>query len=143
MPALNESSIVIADYPTGLNSVTLDIDPSTYNPFRSPIRGNSLKVLDGTVVHQFFGLQTADFVIQMSGIITSYETLEALWIKYRQGGGGQEFTLTDWYPNKFRVLFSPGLESFLPEYIAGACTAHNYTLNFVVLEVLEWFGASY
>ncbi len=143
MPGLNASSVTLADYPTGLNLVTFDIDPSTYNPFTVGIRGNSMKVLDGTVLHQFLGLQKSDFVIQMAGVLTEYDTLKALWTKYRQGGGGQQFILTDWYPNSMVVTFSPGIESFLPTYIPGACMAHNFTMTFNVIQILEFVGGAY
>jgi hypothetical protein len=143
MPGLGLSSVTLSDYPTGLNTVTFDVDPQPYNPFSVAIRGSSTKVLDGTVLHQFFGLQKADFTLQLQGYITEYATVQALWTKYIQGGGGQQFTLTDWYVNKFRVTFAPGVDSFHPIPVPGACGAHTYTMSLVVLDVMEWFSGAY
>lgn len=140
---LNASSITLADYPSGLNVVRLDIDPQVYNPFNDPIRGSSAKVLDGTVVHQFFGLQQQDFTIELQGQITAYATMQALWTKYRQGGGGQEYLLTDWYPNVFVVVFVPGSLSFHPTTIRGTVDSFDYSLSFSVRQVNQWFGGSY
>ena len=143
MPGLELSQISLRDYPTGLNVVTFDVDPDSYAPFTVPIRGSSTKVLDGSTVHQVFGHRVQDFTIELSGIITEYETLQALWTKYRQGGGGSEFELRDWFPNRFVVSFTPGIESFVPTPIPGACFAHTYTMRFSVCQILEWFGGAY
>src|SRR5260370_6108518 len=99
--ALGLASVSLRDYPTGLNVVTFDIDPTTYAPFNDPIRGSSTKVLDGTVVHQVFGTNPADWTIQVAGRLTSYITFQALWSKYRQGGGGTFFEWRDWYPSRY------------------------------------------
>src|SRR6185437_4185633 len=97
MPGLALASVSLSDYPSGLNTVVFDVDPESYNPFNVPIRGSSMKVLDGTVLHQTFGLKQGDFVIQMSGTMTEYATVQAVWSKYIQGGTGQQFIWQDWY----------------------------------------------
>jgi hypothetical protein len=140
---LATAQVSIRDYPTGLNVVTLDVDPSAYDPFSVGIRGSSFPVLDGTVIHQYFGLKEADFQINLQGNITSYDTLQALWTKFRQGGGGAEFELRDWFPNRFRVVYTPGRDSFHPVPIPGSCEGHNFTMSVTVLAVLQWFGGAY
>lgn len=140
---LNLAKITIADFPTGLNQITFDIDPQSYDPFAVPIRGSSAQVLDGTVVHQFFGLQPEDFTITVTGFLLAYDTLQALWTKYRQSGGGQTFQWTDWYPNSFEVVFQPGKEAFKPVYVLGTKDVHSYTLTMRVLSVIQWFGGTY
>lgn len=143
MPGLSLGEVSLRDYLTGLNVVTWDVDPDSYNPFVVPIRGSSTKVLDGSTIQQFFGHRQQDFTIEMSGIITEYETVQALWTKYRQGGSGAHFELRDWFPNRFVVVFTPGIESFVPAPIPGACAGHTYTMKLSVCEVLEWFGGAY
>lgn len=140
---LNAASVSLADYPTGLNKVIFDIDPAVYSPFKVPIRGSSIKVLDGTVVRQVFGLQPQDFVIELRGQITAYATMQALWTKYRQSGTGQTFIWTDWFPNQFQVLFVPGVNSFEPTPIQGSPDSFDYTMSFTVISVIEWFGGAY
>ncbi len=140
---LNASQITIADFPTGFNLVRLDIDPSSYDPFAVPIRGSSAPVLDGTVVHQVFGTNIEDFTITLRGLITAIPTLQALWAKYKQGGGGQSFIFNDWYANSFEVIFTPGVEAFHPEYLLGTVDSFSYTMSLRILSVLSWFGGSY
>lgn len=143
MPGLGASAISLADYDTGLNVVTFDVDPLTYDPFSVIVRGSSMKALDGGVVHQFFGVNTADYVIQMTGYITEYDTLKALVTKYRSGGGGAIYKLTDFYTNIFKVIFSPGIESFHPIYVPGACQAHTYSMTFNVLGIDQFVNGAY
>lgn len=143
MPGLAAAQVSLADYPTGLNVVVFDIDPSSYDPFNTPIRGTSTKVLDGTVVHQVFGVQQADFVLNIRGQMTDYSTMKAVWTKFRQGGGGQKFLWTDWFVNQFVVVFTPGVDSFHPVPIIGSNDAHEYTLSLSVLSVAQWFGGAY
>jgi hypothetical protein len=140
---LGLSAVSIADYPSLLNNVVLDVDPNVYNPFEVPLRGSSTKVLDGTVVHQLFGLNPSDWTIQLSGYITSYQTVQALWTKYRQGGGGQTFQMTDWVPNKFQVIWTPGVQAFKPVPVIGDNQAHTYTMSLTVISVIEFFGGAY
>lgn len=139
--ALAQVSLRHAD--TGLSAVVFDVDPQSYDPFTAPVRGSSTPVLDGGTVHQVFGLQEMDFRIQVQGIITDYDTLTALWTLYRQSAGGLELEWRDWFPNKFRVIFVPGQDSFHPLPILGSCEAHNYSLSFTVIDILEWFGGMY
>jgi hypothetical protein len=140
---LNAASVTLADYPTGLNLVRFDIDPNSYSPFNVPIRGSSVQVLDGSVVHQFFGLNAKDFGIEVSGQITAIPTLEAIWTKYRQGGGGAQFIWNDWYGSSFQVIFTPGADSFHPVYLLGTQDSFDYTMSLRVLSILSWFGNPY
>lgn len=143
MPSLALASVALSEYPSGANKVIFDIDPQTYNPFSVSIRGSATKVLDGTVLYQTFGLKQGDFVIEIQGTLTEYATVQALWTKYIQGGGGQQFLWEDWFVNKFVVVFTPGVDSFHPTPIYGACQAHTYTMSLSVISVQEWFGGSY
>ena len=143
MPGLAAAQVSLSDYPSGLNTVVFDVDPTSYNPFAVPIRGSTAKVLDGTVVQQVFGLQQADFVINLQGFMTDYSTVQSIWTKYRQGGGGQQFLWKDWFVNQFVCIFTPGIDSFHPVPVIGSNDAHQYTLSLSVLQVLEWFGGSY
>lgn len=140
---LAASQVSLADYPTGLNVVVFDLDPQSYDPFAVPIRGSSSKVLDGTVVHQAFGLRQSDFVIQLRGLVTSYDNVQNLWNKYKQGGGGQQFIFTDWYINIFQVIFTPGIDSYHPTYLLGTKDSHEYTMSLSVLSVIQWFSGAY
>lgn len=141
--ALNESEVSLREYPSGIGVIVFDIDPTSYDPFRAAVRGSSTKTLDGCVVHQFFNLHEKDQIITLQGVITELDTMQALWSRYRSGAGGTEFELRDWYGNRFRVVFSPGDESFHPVPVTGSCTAFTYTMTFAVREVLEWFSGAY
>lgn len=143
MPGLGLAAVSIADFPSGLNKVILDVDPNVYDPFQVPIRGSVIKVLDGTVVNQVFGLNPMDWVLTLSGYSTDYSTIQSLWTKYRQGGGGQTFQLVDWYPNTFEVIWTPGTEAFKPVPVIGDNAAHTITINFSVISVLQFFGGAY
>jgi len=140
---LNASAVTLADYPTGLNLVRLDIDPTSYDPFAIPIRGSSGQALDGSVIHQVFGLNIEDFTITLRGQITAIPTLQALWTKYKQAGGGQEFIFNDWYTNSFVVIFTPGIDAFHPEYLLGTADSFNYVMSLRIISILSWFGGSY
>ena len=143
MPGLAASQVSLSDYPTGLNTVVFDLDPTSYDPFADPIRGSSSKVLDGSVVHQVFGLQQSDFIIQIRGIQTTYANVQDIWAKYKQGGGGQQFIFTDWYVNIFQVIFTPGIDAYHPTYILGTKDSHEYTMSLSVLSVIQWFSGAY
>ena len=143
MPGLALANVSLSDYPSGANEVIFDVDPESYNPFSVPIRGSSMKTLDGGVLHQTFGLKQADFVIQMSGTMTEYATVQAIWSKYIAGGTGQQFIWRDWYQNKFQVIFTPGQDAYHPVPIRGACTAHTFSLSLTVISVIEWFSGAY
>lgn len=143
MPSLALASVSLTDYPSGLNTVVFDVDPESYDPFSVPIRGSSMKALDGTVLHQTFGLKQGDFVIRLSGTMTEYATVQAVWTKYIAGGTGQQYIWQDWYVNEFVVVFTPGVDSFHPVPIRGACTAHSYSISLTVIDVLKWFGNAY
>ncbi len=138
---LAESQVSLRDAATGLNVTVFSVDPTSYNPFANAQRGSSHQVLDGTQVHQFFGLQQADFVIQFETQITDYVTAQELWTKYLNRGNIWE--LRDWFPNIFRVVFTPGEQAFHPVPIIGSNSAFIATLHFRVLEVLQWFGGSF
>ena len=131
----------LRDYPTGFGVITFNVDPTSYRPFENARRGSSHPVLDGSVVHQDFGLQQADWVISMEVEVTDYVTLQSFWEKYRVTGG--EFELRDWFPNAFRVIFEPGSASFNPVPIRGSCESFEVAVRFRVLEVLEYFGNPY
>jgi len=143
MPGLGAGSVSLREYPSGISVVTFDIDPDAYDPFAVPIRGSSTKVLSGCVQHQLFGQSVRDFVITLQGRITELETFQSLWTKYRQGGGATEFEWRDWFSNRFRVIFTPGIGSFHPVPISGSQSAFTYTMSLSVIEILEWFGGSY
>lgn len=140
---LNAAAVSLRDYGTGLNVVTFDIDPVSYDPFSLPIRGSSGRTLDGSVVHQLLGHNVADLVIKIQGQLTEVDTLDALWTKVRQGGGGQMFEWRDWYPNRFQVIFTPGQDSFHPVPLPGFAGGHSYTMSLSVLSILQWVGGSY
>ena len=141
MPPLAASEMSLRDYPTGFGAVTFNVDPVTYRPFENARRGSSHPVLDGSVVHQDFGLKEADWVISMEVEVTDYVTLQSFWEKYRVTGG--EFELRDWFPNRFRVIFEPGAPAFNPVPIRGSCESFEVQVRFRVLEVLEFFGNPY
>jgi hypothetical protein len=143
MPGLGAGSVSLREYPTGLNVVTFDIDPEAYDPFSIPLRGSSTKVLSGCVQHQLFGHNKRDFVITAQGQITEVVTMTDLFTKYRQGGGATEFEWQDWFPNRFRVIFTPGIEAFHAVPIRGSLTSFTYTISLSVIDILEWFGGSY
>ena len=131
----------LRDYPTGFGVITFNVDPVTYRPFEDARRGSSHPVLDGSVVHQDFGLKAADWVISMDVEVTDYVTLQSFWEKDRVTGG--EFELRDWFPNRFRVIFEPGGPSFSPVPIRGSCESFEVSIRFRVLQVLEFFGSPY
>ena len=143
MPGLGAAQVSLREYPSGLVPVVFDIDPETYDPFNIPIRGSSTKVLSGCVQHQLFGHNLRDFVIQVQGRITEIDTMTALWTKYRQGGGATDFEWRDWFQNRFRVIFTPGVDAFHPIPISGSESAFTYSMSLSVIEILEWFGGSY
>jgi hypothetical protein len=143
MPGLGAGAVSLREYPSGLSVVTFDIDPDSYSPFSVPLRGSSTKVLSGCVQHQLFGHQKRDFVIEIQGRITEIDTMTALWTKYRQGGGATEFEWRDWFVNRFRVIFTPGIESFKPTPIIGSNSSFAYTMSLSVIDVLEWFTGAY
>ena len=131
----------LRDYPTGFGVITFNVDPTVYRPFENPRRGSSHPVLDGTVIHQDFGLHEEDWVISMDVEITDYVSLQSWWTKYRVTGG--EFELRDWFPNRYRVIFEPGNPSFNPVPVRGSCNIFEVSIRFRVLEILEFFGAPY
>jgi hypothetical protein len=143
MPGLGAGSVSLREYPSGISVVTFDIDPDSYDPFNIPLRGSSTKVLSGCVQHQLFGHQKRDFIIQVQGRITEIDTMTALFTKFRQGGGATEFEWRDWFVNRFRVIFTPGMESFHPVPIPGSNSSFTYTMSLSVIDILEWFGGSY
>ena len=141
MPPLAESQLSLRDVATGLDVTTFSIDPTQYDPFSNAQRGSSHKVLSGSVVHQFLGLQQADFVIRLETQVTDYSTMQALWAKYTSRGTIWE--LRDYFPNRFRVVFAPGEQAFHPVPIIGSCDAFIVTMVFKVLQVVQWLGGSY
>lgn len=143
MPGLAYSEITIKDYPTFLNPLVLDVDPTIYEVFNVPIRGSSTKVLDGTVIQQFFGLKEADHTLQLQGSITELDTLKELWSRYRSGGSGVQYLLEDWYGNQFVFVFNPGTLSFHPQPITGAINGHSYSLELNVITIVQLFGVPY
>jgi hypothetical protein len=143
MPGLEAGSVSLREYPSGISVVTFDIDPESYDPFNQAIRGSSMRVLSGCVQHQLFGHSKRDLVIAVQGRITEIDTMQALWSKYRQGGGATEFEWRDWFPNRFRVIFTPGVDAFHPVPVRGSDSSFTYTLSLSVIDVLEWFGGAY
>lgn len=143
MPGLGAGQVSLREYPSGLSVVVFDIDPASYDPFNNPLRGSSTRVLSGCVQHQLFGHRLRDTVIQVQGQITELDTMQALWTKSRQGGGATEFEWRDWFPNRFRVIFTPGVDAFHPVPVPGSESAFNYTMSLSVIEILEWFGGAY
>lgn len=141
MPPLAGSSVSLRDPDTGLDITVLSVDPSTYRPFQNPNRGSSHQVLDGTVVHQFFGLQSADITITMDVEITDYVTMQALWTKTLNKS--KVWELRDWFGNRFKVVFSPGEQGFNPTPIRGSCDSFECTLSFKVIQILQWFSGAY
>lgn len=139
MPALNLGEISLMD-PNGSNVTTFDIDPDTYDPMNAPIRGGSFQTVGGGVVNQSFGVIPADNVINLAGIITK-ETVQALWTKYIEKG--KVWRIEDWLGHKLNVIFKLGEVSFHPTPIRGSCEFWNYTAQFQVCEIVQWFGGSY
>lgn len=140
---LNAGAVSIEDYPGGTNKVTFDVDPTSYSPFEVPIRGRVDRVLDGTTVRQFLGLQPRDWVISLQGSITELDTFAVLWVKYRQAATGTQFLWRDWFGNEFVVVYPPGEVAFLPVPIPGSCTAFTYTLRLAVCSVQKFLGNPY
>lgn len=143
MPALALGNVSLREYPGGANVVTWDIDPSGYDPYAVAIRGQSTRVLDGTVVRQFLGLQKRDFTITLEGKIATLETFQLLWTKYRQGAGGVQFEFRDWFGSSFLVVFAPGETSFHPVPVPGSCAAYTYTMRLLICDILLWYGSAY
>jgi hypothetical protein len=141
MPPLAASSISLRDPDTGLNITTFSVDPSSYRPFQNANRGSSHQVLDGTVVHQFFGLQPMDITLSMDVEITDYVTMREIWTKTLNKG--KVWELRDWFDNRFKVVFSPGEQGFNPTPIRGSCDSFECTLSFKVTQIIDWFGNPY
>jgi hypothetical protein len=140
MPALAESQLSLRDTVTGTDITTFSVDPTSYDPFANAQRGSSHKVLSGSVIHQFFGLRQADFILRLETQVTDYSTMQALWAKYTSKGTIWE--LRDYFPNRYLVVFAPGEQAFHPVPIIGSCDAFIVTMVFKVLQVTMWFGAA-
>jgi hypothetical protein len=141
MPPLAGSSVSLRDPDTGLDITVLSVDPSSYKIFQVANRGSSHQVLDGTQVHQFFGLKQADFQVNMDVEITDYVTVQALFTKAMNLS--KIWELRDWFGNKFNVVFSPGEQAFNPTPIRGSCDSFECTLSFKVIQIVEWFGGAF
>lgn len=141
MPNLAASAVSLRDPATGGDVTTFNVDPTRYDPFANAHRGSSHKVLSGSVVHQFLGLQQADFVIALEAPMTDYTIVRDLWTKYRNKG--KIWELRDWFPNRFNVVFAPGQQAFHPVPIIGSCTSWEVSMVFYVTNVVQWFGDPY
>jgi hypothetical protein len=138
MPPLAASSISLRDPDTGLDITVLSVDPSVYRIFQVSNRGSSHQVLDGTQVHQFFGLKQMDFQVNMDVEITDYSVAQDLFTK--AANLGKIWQLRDWFGNRFNVVFSPGEQAFNPTPIRGSCSSFECSLSFKVVEIVSWFG---
>lgn len=138
MPPLAASSVSLRDPDTGLDVTTLSVDPSTWAPFQVANRGSSHQVLDGTVVHQFFGLQKMDLTVSATVEITDYSTAIDLFVKV--ANKGKIWELRDWLGNRFKVVFSPGEQAFNPTPLRGSNDSFECTLSFKVVDVISWLG---
>lgn len=141
MPNLAASAVSLRDPDTGGNITTFNVDPTRYDPFANAHRGSSHKVLSGSVVHQFMGLQQSDFVISLEAPMTDYDIVQDLWTKYRNKG--KVWELRDWFPNRFNVVFAPGQQAFHPVPLIGSCSSFEVSMTFYVVNVVEWFGNPY
>ena len=138
---LSASAVSLRDADTGGNITTFNVDPTRYDPFANAHRGSSHKVLSGSVVHQFMGLQQSDFVISLEAPMTDYEIVQDLWTKYRNKG--KVWELRDWFPNRFNVVFAPGQQAFHPVPLIGSCSSFEVSMTFYVVNVVQWFGGNY
>lgn len=141
MPNLAASAVSLRDPDTGGNITTFNVDPTRYDPFANAHRGSSHKVLSGSVVHQFMGLQQSDFVISLEAPMTDYDIVQDLWTKYRNKG--KVWELRDWFPNRFNVVFAPGQQAFHPVPLIGSCSSFEVSMTFYVVNVVQWFGNPY
>ena len=141
MADLAASAVSLRDPATGGDITTFNVDPTRYDPFANAHRGSSHKVLSGSVVHQFLGLQQADFVIALEAPMTDYTIVRALWTKYRNKG--KIWQLRDWFPNTFNVVFAPGQQAFHPVPIIGSCSSFEVSMTLYVVQVISFFGDPY
>ena len=141
MADLAASAVSLRDPATGGDITTFNVDPTRYDPFANAHRGSSHKVLSGSVVHQFLGLQQSDFVIALEAPMTDYTIVQSLFTKYRNKG--KIWRLTDWFPNIFDVVFAPGQQAFHPVPIIGSCSSFEVSMTFYVVRIVQWFGGTF
>lgn len=121
-----------------LDGIALDIDPNNYVPIGGRKRGSVHRIIDGSTVYQDRGISASDLTIQISGILTSQTTLQALYAIYRKTS--YSFTLTDFKGNVLTVMFTPGAESFTAKPIYGSNIAYTYAMQLSVVSVTTWLG---
>lgn len=124
-----------------LDSIALDIDPNNYVMIGGRKRGSVHRIIDGSTVYQDRGISASDLTIQISGVLTSLTTLQALYAIYRKTS--HSFTLTDFKGNVFTVIFTPGAESFTAKPIYGSNIAYTYALQLSVVSITTWLGGAF
>lgn len=113
--------------------LTLDLDPSSYNPFGGRRRGSVHFEVDGSTLIQDRGYTRAgDGTISFQGKIVNQATLDSLQTMYETGG---IFTFADYFGSSYQVVFEPGQESFKATHIQGTPNAYDYQINLRITAV--------
>lgn len=120
-----------------LNSIALDIDPDNYMLLGGKRRGSVHKTVDGSTVFQDRGFDETDGIIQLSGQLTSVETVKSLLTLYKLTA--KSFTFTDFKNNQYTVVFTPGEESLQVLPIRGSNIGYTYKIMLSIVSVVKRF----